>query len=104
MKNVLKFSTLREGRNWSSLDMSQNQNSISKHFFSCESRPCFWLALTNSQFCMDFMLNYGLGEFIPETNQVEIDIMGKMMRATVLEGPPVKTQPIREKEEIRGKQ
>ena len=53
---------------------------------------------------MDFMLNYGLGEFIPETNQVEIDIMGKMMRATVLEGPPVKTQPIREKEKLRGKQ
>jgi len=32
-------------------------------------------------------------------NQVEIDIMGEMMKATVLEGPPVKTQPIREREE-----
>lgn len=32
-------------------------------------------------------------------NQVEIDIMGEMMKATVLEGPPVKTQPIRERQE-----
>ena len=44
LKNVLKFSTLRKGKNWSSWDMSQNQNYISKHFskhfFSCESRPC----------------------------------------------------------------
>ena len=42
-------------------------------------------------------------EFNPEINQVEIDIMGKLMRATVLEGPPVKTQPIREREEPRTK-
>ncbi len=31
-------------------------------------------------------------------NGVEIDIMGKMVSARVLEAPPVKTQPVRERE------
>ena len=44
-----------------------------------------------------------LSELIPATIQVEIDIMGEMMKATVLEGPPVRTQPIREREDQRAK-
>ena len=31
-------------------------------------------------------------------NEVEIDIMGEMMKAKVIDGPPVKTQPVRERE------
>ena len=45
------------------------------------------------------MSGSGLSELIPATVQVEVDIMGEMMKATVLEGPPVKTQPIRERQE-----